>query len=231
LSLDQNFDPTLLVFAALAVLVLWKLRSVLGERSDRDISGAGRYQPQGAPFRSRTAQSAPPPASAARNQADDRWDGLAEKGSKSWAGLDAIAAADPNFSGPAFIEGARKAYEMIVMAFAKGDRETLRRLLSAEVFDNFAGEISAREARGETVESELVSIDAATVEDARAQAQSNVVTVRFASRLITARKNREGEIIEGALDHPAAIVDLWTFSRNPKAQDPNWRLVATESAH
>lgn len=231
MSLDQNFDPTLLIFAALAVFVLWKLRSVLGERSDRDISGPGRFQPQGAPFRLRPGPSAPPTASAARNEAADRWDGLAEKGSKSWAGLDAIAAADPNFSGPAFMEGARKAYEMIVTAFAKGDREMLRRLLSPEVFDNFASEISGREARGETVENALVSIDSATVEDAGAQPQSNVITVRFASRLISARKNREGEIIEGALDRPAAIVDLWTFSRSPRAQDPNWRLVATASAH
>ncbi len=230
MSLDQAFDPTMLVFAALAIFVLWKLRSVLGERGGRDTSTPGRFQPQGAPFRARPAgaQSPEDPAQAAPA---DRWSGLAEQGSKAWAGLDAIAAADPSFSGPGFIEGARKAYEMIVAAFARGDRETLRRLLAPEVFDNFAREISAREARGETVESALVSIDSTTVDDARVQPQSSVVTVRFASKLITARRNRAGEIIEGSLDHAAAIVDLWTFARNPKAQDPNWKLVATETAH
>ena len=136
---------------------------------------------------------------------------------------------DAAFSGPAFIEGARKAYEIIVAAFAKGDRDTLRRLLSAEVFDSFAAEISARETRGESVESALVSIDSASVDDARALPQSNNITVRFTSKLITARRNREGQIIEGDLDHAAKIVDLWTFARNPKARDPNWKLVATET--
>ena len=99
-------------------------------------------------------------SSADRPLPADRWNGVAETGSKAWAGLDAIAATDAAFSGPAFfIEGARKAYEIIVAAFAKGDRDTLRRLLSPDVFDGFAAEISGREARGESVESALVSID------------------------------------------------------------------------
>jgi len=125
-------------------------------------------------------------SSAAKPLPADRWNGVAETGSKAWAGLDAIAATDAAFSGPAFVEGARKAYEIIVSAFAKGDRDTLGRLLSADVFDGFAAEISGREARGESVESALVSIDSAVVDDARALPQSNSVTVRFTSKLITA---------------------------------------------
>lgn len=229
MPIDEAFDPSVLIFAAIAIFVLWKLRSVLGERHDRQGPTPSRFQPSDAPARGGPLPGAAPISGAAKPLPADRWNGVAELGSKAWVGLDSIAAADPAFSGPGFIDGARKAYEIIVAAFAKGDRDTLRGLLSADVFDSFASEISARETRGESVESALVSIDSATVDDARALPQSNSVTVRFVSKLITARRNREGQIIEGDLDHAAKIVDLWTFARNPKARDPNWKLVATET--
>jgi predicted lipid-binding transport protein (Tim44 family) len=230
LSLNEAFDPTLLVFAALAVFVLWKLHSVLGIRSERDIPAP----PSSIANRGQGFPSAPRPGPAPaelRVLDEDRWKGLAERGSKAWAGLDAIGEADRNFTGPRFIEGARKAYEMIVTAFAKGDRDTLRRLLAPEVFDNFAGAISAREARGETQETAVVSIDSATVEDARAETGSNSVTVRFAVKLLSATRNAAGEVVDGGLDRPSVTVDLWTFARAPLASDPNWKLVATESTH
>jgi len=227
--MDEGFDPSVLIFAALAIFVLWKLRSVLGERNGRESSTPSRFPPFGASARGGPLPDAAPLSGAAKPLPADRWNGIAEAGSKAWAGLDGVAAADAAFSATVFIEGARKAYEIIVAAFAKGDRDTLRRLLSADVFDSFAAEISAREARGETVESALVSIDSATVDDARALPESNSITVRFVTKLLTARRNREGQIIEGDLDHAAKIVDLWTFARNPKARDPNWKLVATET--
>lgn len=225
---NDAFDPSLLVFAALAAFVLWKLYSVLGMRSERDAP---------APRAPLTRRPFPPPPLGAEAEAPkpaedaERWTGLAEKGSKGWAGLDAIAAADPKFSGPRFIEGARKAYETIAAAFAKGDRDTLRRLLAPEVFDNFAKEISGREARGETAESAVVSIDSSTVEDARCVQGKSAVTVRFAVKLLSVRRDRDGAILEGGLDRPNALVEVWTFSRAPASPDPNWKLVATEHAH
>jgi predicted lipid-binding transport protein (Tim44 family) len=230
LFFDEAFDPSLLIFAALAVFVLWKLHSVLGMRSERDAPvPPGRFSLQARALRARAPIAQATPSDVRASADPDRWQGLAEKGGKAWAGLDAVAAADPSFSGPAFIEGARKAYEMIVTAFGKGDRETLRRLLSAEVFDRFTSEISDREARGETVETAVVSIDSATIEDARAQPQGNSLTVRFVAKMMTARRKPDGGVIEGGLEPPASIVDLWTFARDPRAKDPNWKLVATES--
>lgn len=227
--LTDDFDPSLLLFAALAVFVLWKLRSVLGERTERDFRAPSRMTQPGGAFRPHPPTGAAP-AAGARPASEDRWKGLTETGSKAWAGLDAIAAVDPGFSGPAFIEGARKAYEIIVKAFAKGDHETLQRLLSREVFERFAAEIDAREARGETAETTIVSIDQATVDDAAAMPQNATITVRFASKLITTRRNRQGAVIDGGSDQ-AAIIDLWTFARNPQSRDPNWKLVATTTAH
>ncbi|MFY9657110.1 MAG: Tim44/TimA family putative adaptor protein [Methylocystis sp.] len=229
MNIEQAFDPSILVFAALAVFVLWKLHSVLGMRSERDAPAPPRERlsaPQGGFFRGR--QAAPAPARVVQDT--ERWTGLAEKGSKAWDGLDAIAASDPSFTRERFIEGARKAYEMIVAAFAKGDRDTLRRLLASDVYDNFAREIASREAKGESVETAVVSIDDARVEDARSEQGVNTVTLRFAVKLMSTRRDRDGQIVEGG-EHPVSVVDLWSFARTLASRDPNWKLVATETLH
>jgi len=229
LNIEQAFDPSILVFAALAAFVLWKLHSVLGMRSERDAPAPPRNRfspPQGGFFRGRRETPAPAPVAPDA----ERWTGLAEKGSKAWAGLDAIAASDASFTRERFIEGARKAYEMIVAAFAKGDRDTLRRLLSPEVYENFAREIASREAKGESVETVVVSMDDTRVEDARSEQGVNNVTLRFAVQLMTTRRDRAGQVLEGG-EHPVSVVDLWTFARAPGLRDPNWKLVATETLH
>ncbi|HMK89827.1 MAG TPA: Tim44/TimA family putative adaptor protein [Methylocystis sp.] len=227
----DDFDPSLLLFGALAVFVLWKLRSVLGERTERDQRAPNRYALDRPMFRPRPQPGGVTAAPSRRNLAADRWKGLAESESKAWAGLDAIASVDPDFSGVDFITGARKAYDIIVGAFARGDLETLGRLLSPEVYDKFAAEIAAREARGETSETAVVSIESATVEDASATPDAATITVRFASKLMTTRRDRDGAAIEGAAGQASSIIDLWTFTRNPQLRDPNWTLIATTTAH
>ncbi|MBY6241796.1 Tim44/TimA family putative adaptor protein [Methylosinus sp. Sm6] len=226
---NEPFDPSILVLAALAAFVVWKLWSVLGVRTDRENSAAGRFpspgrriglapQPPGPGF-------SPPPA----NQ--NRWDGLAEPGSKGWSGLDVIAAADRAFDAQTFVEGAKKAYELVVEAFAKGDRELLRNLLAKDVYDSFAEAIAARESRGETAEAKVVTIEKAGVEDAQVERGRAQVTIRFAVKLISARRDNAGVVIEGDAERPIEITDLWTFARDISSRDPNWKLVATETIH
>lgn len=224
----EPFDPSLIVFAALAIFVVWKLRSVLGVRVDREEAPPAQFQPRRAPLAPAPLPGAPPAEDFSAAQAEDRWKGVADKESAAASGLDAIAAADPRFEGRAFLEGARRAYEIIVTAFAKGDRDTLRPLLSKDVFDGFAGEITRRDAAGETMETAIVAIDAALVDAARAAPRLNEITVRFAVRLMTVLKDKAGETIEGG--HTAPVEELWTFARDPRAADPNWKLVATRAA-
>jgi predicted lipid-binding transport protein (Tim44 family) len=224
----EPFDPSLIVFAALAIFVVWKLRSVLGMRVDRDGPPPAQFEPRRAPM----GAPAPLPGAAPIDdlpvtRPEDRWKGVVENRAEAIEGLDAIVAADPRFDGRAFIDGARRAYEMIVAAFAKGDRDTLRPLLSKEVFDGFAGEIARREAAGETVETAIVAIDSALVNSARAAPRLNEITVRFAARLMNIRKNKAGETIDGGTTMP--VEELWTFARDPRASDPNWKLVGTRA--
>jgi predicted lipid-binding transport protein (Tim44 family) len=221
----EPFDPSLIVFAALAIFVIWKLRSVLGVRVDREEAPPAQFR---APLRPAPLPGAPPLEEIVPSAPDERWKGVVDKEGAAEPGLDAIVAADPRFDGRGFLDGARRAYEVIVSAFAKGDRDTLRPLLSKEVFDGFAGEIARREEAGETVETAVVAIDSAAVEAARAAPRLNEITVRFAVRLMTVRKDKAGETIEGG--HTTPVEELWTFARDPRAADPNWKLVATRAA-
>ena len=235
--MHDSFDISTIIFAVLAIFVLIKLKSVLGTRT-------GEERPPYDPFKRRTDESpaqerqgnvirlpgaAPADPNHAAATPEARWGKVADPA--AFTGLEAIASADSAFDGPTFQNGASSAYEYIVTAFARGDRDTLRNLLSPDVFDSFASAISAREAQGETVETTFVSIDGATIADAHLRDGTAQVTVRFASKLISVTRDRAGAIVDGGADKTMDVLDVWTFARPVKAKDPNWRLVATEAAH
>ena len=233
------FDIYTIIFLALAVFIFFRLRSVLGQRTGRERPPYDPYSARDAvrspasdkivtlpqrpvePAVSRPAEPAPPPA--------DRWKDVAESGSSVAAGLDAIAAADPSFDAKHFITGARAAYEMIVTAFAEGDRRQLRSLLSREVYDGFDAAIGERESRGETAESRFVSIDGSTITAAEQRARTAQITVRFVSKLISVTRGRTGDVIDGNAEKVTDVTDVWTFARDVSSRDPNWKVVATEA--
>ena len=160
---------------------------------------------------------------------EQRWGDYGER--YAFAGLEAIAAADAQFNGKDFANGARSAYEFIVTAFAQGNRDALRDLLSADVFENFEAAIAAREERHEKSETHFVSIDKVWIEEAQLRDRTAQVTVQFTSKIITVTRNAAGEVVDGSTDRIVDVVDVWTFAREAGASDPNWRLVATEAAH
>ena len=235
----MGFDLYTLIFLGLAVFIFFRLRSVLGQRTGnerpptdtfrRETSDEPPAEPNGKviplpvrPVEGRPAPEAEPP--------EFRWKGFAEEGSDLAAGFDAVAAADPSFDPKVFSTGAKAAYEMIVNAFNAGDSKTLKNLLGREVYDSFVQAIADREARGEVVQSNFVSLDKADITAASMKGRTAQITVRFASQMISATKDRGGAIIDGGLDKITEVTDLWTFARDTSVNDPNWRLVATEDA-
>jgi predicted lipid-binding transport protein (Tim44 family) len=140
-----------------------------------------------------------------------------------------LSKADPSFNPKEFVNGARMAYEMIVMAFAEGDRKSLKGLLSREVYDGFDAAIADREAKGETVKSTFVGIDKADIVTADLKGTEAFVTMRIVSQMISATYDKAGTLIDGDAETVAEISDLWTFARDTRSRDPNWKLVATES--
>jgi predicted lipid-binding transport protein (Tim44 family) len=230
------FEPTTILLLAVAVLIILKLRSVLGQRTGRERPP---YDPYSTPdavrnasgdkvvtLPQRNAEPVRPPDAA--EDSPDRYAGFAMPGSPVARGLDAISAADRTFDVKQFIAGARAAYEMIVTAYAAGDRRALKGLLEREVFDGFDAVIRQREARGETVESRFVSIDASEIINAQLRGKVAQITLRFVSQLVSATRNRNDTVIDGSADAVTSVTDIWTFAREVTSRDPNWKLVATE---
>lgn len=234
--MNDGFDIYTIIIIVLAVFIFLRLRSVLGTRTGNERPPqdyAPRPQPEAprdnvTPLPQRTPEPQGPAASD-DEPAADRWAGIAEPGSPVARGLDDIAKAEGGFDAREFLGGAKAAYEMIVTAFATGDRKTLKPLLAKEVFDSFSAAIGEREQRGETVESSFVSIEKAEMTGAEVVGRTAQITVRFVSKLITATRDRDGHVIDGSPTEIADLIDVWTFAREVPSRDPNWRLVSTEA--
>lgn len=226
-------DFVTLFFLVAAVLIFLQLRSVLGRRT-------GHEKPPMDPFAKRelprdpSAEDGKVVTLPRRDEAsgDDRFaaiDAFAKPDTPLNASLRELVTHDPTFNPKEFLAGARMAYEMIVMAYADGDRNTLKGLLSREVFEGFENAIVDREARGEVMKSTFVGIEKADIIHASAKENEEQVTVRMISQLITATYDKQGALIDGDADAVSEVNDLWTFARDIRSRDPNWKLVATEA--
>jgi len=231
------FDIYTIIFLALAVFIFLRLRSVLGQRTGRERPPYDPYSPRDAvrgatndnvvTLPGRAAEAAPKPVET--SEPAEPWKGIAEAGSAVARGLDAVAREDKAFDAKHFVTGARAAYEMIVQAYAEGDRRTLKNLLSREVYDGFEAAIREREAKGETVESRFVAIDKSDIAGAELRGRTAQITVRFVSQLISVTRDKSGNVIEGNPERVTDVTDVWTFARDLSSRDPNWKLVATEA--
>lgn len=238
--MQNSFDMTTLVFLALAVFVAWKLRSVLGQKT-------GHEQPKDPFARRETPPMRPDQAAekrdnvirlpgaandpvAAESPVAERWKDLAAADSPVSAGIEAIIRQEPGFDPHDFVAGAKAAYEAIVTAFARGDRKMLKGLLAKDVYEGFEQAITEREKRGEKSESNFVSIDKADLSAVEVKGKTAQVTIAFVSQLISVTRDAQGAVVDGSADQVSEVNDIWTFSRQLGSRDPNWLLVATESA-
>ncbi|KEQ03329.1 MULTISPECIES: Tim44/TimA family putative adaptor protein [Pseudorhizobium] len=225
-------DFITLFFLVAAVLIFLQLRNVLGRRT-------GNEKPPFDPYTARDAVKAPasddgkvvtlPRREISDEERFSEIDAVAKQGTPLNASLREMLKVDPSFKPAEFLNGARMAYEMIVMAFADGDRKTLKNLLSKEVYEGFDAAISEREAKGEVVKSTFVGIDKAELTHASVKGPEEQVTVRIVCQLISATFDKDGAIVDGDQENVAEVTDIWTFARDSRSRDPNWKLVATES--
>lgn len=231
------FDFGTIFFLIAAVVIFWQLRNVLGrrtgnERPPLDPYTAGRSREKEPAAGSENVVSLPNKKRGSPTADDETYkaiDAAAKPGTDLNKGLRAIKDADSAFDPKTFVEGAKMAYEMIVMAYADGDRKTLKNLLSREVFDGFVAAISERESRSEKIQSSFVGIDKADIVSAEMKGTEAHVTLRIVSELISATRNGAGEVIDGDPETVAEVKDVWTFARDTRSRDPNWKLVATEA--
>lgn len=139
-----------------------------------------------------------------------------------------ISAADSKFNIAQFLEGARGAYRMILEAFWKGDRETLRELCDDDVYAGFIAAIDAREAAGEVMDNSLIRIEEVRVHSASLDGRMARIALLFVADIAAVTRDRDGNVVAGSLDDAIESRDVWTFSRNTAARDPNWLLDETD---
>ncbi|MBP0617268.1 Tim44/TimA family putative adaptor protein [Jiella mangrovi] len=225
-------------FIVLAAIVLFQLRNVLGRRT-------GNERPPFDPY-SRTETSREEAATngnvvtlPSRRSEDDegvparvlyeKVDKVATPGTPLNAELRKMRDADPEFDPIEFLDGAKIAYEMIVTGFADGDRRLLKGLLSPDVFADFDKAIGERDAAGQKMNSSFVGIDDAKIVAAELKEREAQITVRFVSQLISATLAPDGAVVDGDPEAVVEVRDVWSFARDIKSRDPNWKLVGTES--
>ncbi|MCH8952073.1 MAG: Tim44 domain-containing protein [Proteobacteria bacterium] len=214
----------LIILFAIAAFVLFRLKSVIGTRS-------GYESPPDYLSRDRAAGAART-GEAAEDEAEEEVDeaGLGRPIPKSAkAALAAMREAEPEFSLGVFLDGARGAYEVILMAYEAGDRDALEGLLEPDVYAAFESVITEREAAGLTVDARFVGVRDLRLENAAFDPASGEgeLTLRFVGELVTAVHDSEGRVVEGDPNEVRRQTDVWTFARRLGARDPNWLLSAT----
>ena len=145
-------------------------------------------------------------------------------------GLRAIINADRDFDAVLFLEGAKSAYRLVLEAFWKGDREAIHYLCDNDVYESFIGAIADREEIGETLENRLVRIDDARIIEAHYDHPVARITVRFDADIAAKVKDKDGNVIGGSMSDAVETHDIWTFMRDIKSGNRNWKLDETDEA-
>ena len=220
----------IIFFAMVAAFLVLRLRSVLGRRTgeerQRPTDFGRRPDVSRGDVRNDPNRTDGPPDNVVT--LPDRGKAVRTDGPAA-AGLARIQASDPSFDEARFLQGARGAFEMIVTAFANGDRDTLRPLTSGEVFANLERAMRERETAGHTFDSTLVGIKDAELVAADLDGREARITVKFVSEQVNVTRDAEGQTIAGSASAVDEVTDLWTFMRDTRSRDPNWLLVATRT--
>lgn len=216
----MNSMIQLLVLAGIAIFLILKLRSVLGTREGFEKPPVPLEDVRPRVRRDFEVIEGGPDRDITDHAAD---------GSETAKALAAMKLAEPGFSVNTFLQGARGAYEMILMAFERGDLDAIRPFLADEIEAAFAQVINAREAQGLTVTAKFIGLKEMSLVEASFDRDTKFaeITVRYVGELTSAIRNAAGEIVEGSEKEIKRQRDVWTFGRSMGASDPNWQLIAT----
>jgi predicted lipid-binding transport protein (Tim44 family) len=228
--MDNNFQLLDILFLALvAGFLVMRLRSVLGKRDgyEQTPDEMARRKPDG--------KDNVVDINRARNGEIDgdipdfRPVNIPMEGDFTEQGLVAIRERDPSFDPLGFLTGAKAAFEMIVVAFAEARLDDIQPYLGDEVYGNFKAGVQELQAAGEAAETQVIGIKSATITEAAMRGDDAVVSVKFVSEQVNIIRNADGEVVDGDPNYVEKLTDVWTFSRNVKSDDVNWKLMVTRS--
>ncbi len=218
--------PEIIILACVALFIGLRLYAVLGRRTGHEQQPLAKTEPfQRSPLVARTVAEPKPERKTGEVAA-----GAVMIDPAAVDGVRAVVSADSHFDVGQFLEGARGAYRQTLEAFWAADEAALETLVADDVLASFRDAIAARREAGETLANRLVGIERATIDSAIVAGQTALVTVRFDADIAAVTRDRDGNVVAGSLSDAVQTHDLWTFSRNVRAGDPNWLLVETDEA-
>ena len=208
----------ILIFAAIALFLIFRLRSILGNRDgfEQKRSEQSAFD---STVQTENDNSAPKKIVPLR----------ANNPIANGEGLEAVRRADSSFKDDEFMQGAASAFSFILQAFADGDLATLRRLLAFELYEEFASSVHTRNKEGDQLAITVHAIDDVQLIDATVKDFVASVTVKFVSQQSRVVKDKDGQVIEDESEEQATITDIWIFERDTQLNDPNWKLVETQT--
>jgi len=221
----------IILLAMIAAFIFLRLRGVLGKRmgheqSPREDASQKPFEKTKSQLKGQDDDEIADNVIAMNDRIDAPRAALPIDNSPKGRALQDIHTADRNFNPDAFPGQAVQAYEAIVLAFAGGDRSTLKSLLSEEVYNNFERSITDREASSQVMNTDILSVNTAEVEEATLLGSEAEITVRFETEMISQTQDEDGVVVSGD-PHPHIVKELWTFSRNLRSSNPNWLLITT----
>lgn len=224
--MNDSFQYTDIIFlGVVAVFLVLRLRSMLGRDSGIDPrevwKNASRNMNPG------MADVFPSHTPVKQSQEEELVPPQLQDNKLVADGLKAIRDADKTFSTSDFLAGAKVAFEWVVEAFSKGDKEKLRAVLSEERFKRFAEDIDTRVSSNSRRETTLVSISAADITEASIRGNTASITIQFTTEQINVMRDKDNKVVGGDPSVIEKAIDIWTFERDVASRDPNWKIVAT----
>ncbi|MXO92225.1 Tim44/TimA family putative adaptor protein [Erythrobacter arachoides] len=208
----------------IAAFLGMRLYSVLGQKAEHEEEMIASRLEQAEQARNKADTVAKPLAEAPRpDRSLDQFPVAVERGLRD------IAAADRRFELLPFMEGAKAAYEVILEAFWRGDKEELKELCDDDVYASFATAIDERDSLGHTLDNRLIRIEESTVHSAVLDGHMARIAVRFVADIASVTRDTDGTLIGGSLDDAIESRDVWTFMRDVRNTDPNWLLDETDA--
>lgn len=214
----------IVILAMIAGFLALRLYSVLGKRTGHEQEPALRP----AEDRAKVTVLQPRPATEMAGDSVRLANGLIAPGAEM--GVRALIAADRSFDVPQFVDGAKSAYRMVLEAFWRGDRDELAWLCDEDVRASFDEAIAAREAEGHVLDNRLVRIEKAQIVEASVDGRIAQVALRFEADIAAVTRDKDGNVVAGSMTDAVGTNDIWTFTRDIRSADPNWKLSETDEA-
>ncbi|WP_299139823.1 Tim44/TimA family putative adaptor protein [uncultured Tateyamaria sp.] len=212
----------LLVLAGIAVFLILRLKNVLGTREGFE------QPPVPKPANDRAGG---PNLEVIEGGPDLDITDHVDEDSDAAKALAEMKRVEPSFHVADFLQGARGAYEMIVMGYERGELSDIQPFLAEELYESFVDGVAAREDQGLTIEAEFIGVRELKLTDATYDPETGEgeLTIRFVAELTSAVRDQGGDIVEGSLTEVKRQKDTWAFARTMGADDPNWILVSTDA--